>query len=811
MKSKLTKLFCLCCFAFLAGNLILAQSFTKITVGPLVNDGAESDACAWGDYDQDGDEDLFVTNGEVDSRNNFLFRNEGPGNDYTFTQITEGDIVNDGGTSRAASWGDYDNDGDLDLFIANYDNPEFNNLYQNNGDGTFKRILEGIIVSEEGDSEPGEWVDYNNDGHLDIFVGNFKDRNYLYQSSRDGTFAKYQKAPLAVDEKTGRFNWGDFDNDGDRDLVTARKNVSKAFFINKGSGDFVKITEGMVLNDPDDPLDAGIFVDYDNDGDWDIINAGHAIYRNDGPDNEYKFTKIITGDIVTDTSYSIDSWADFDNDGDIDCYLSIFGTEDTPGHENALYSNNGDGTFTKITEGDIVTDVSVSAGLAWADYDNDGDMDVYVCNTLNNNNALYRNDNNNGNSWVKIKLDGTVSNKSSIGAIIKVRATTAADPVWQMRCIEGQSSHMSQNSLIAHFGLGSAAIIDSLMVLWPAGHDTILTNVAVNQVISLTENIPPGYLQSNFTSDTTFGRGELIVNFTDLSVYDAATQPIGWSWDFDGDGTADSHEQNPVHTFRQSEGDVYDVSLVISNGTNADTLTRANYIRLYPWEGNLAPWGRATSSSVADVIFYPQKAIDGHSQSYWSSASSDSEWLKIELDSVYTLGKIVIQWKILTAKSFTVQTSIDDIQWDTIYCVDAGTDIIDTIRFTGKEAKYVKMLTFYNQVYSIKEFEIYHSDGKEYPLVLCSPIGIEEQSMKDNGLKVYPNPATDELYLEYGQEQSVSTTIKLMDSSGKEVYSEIINPGMQIVKIDLSRLSGGMYLIQVSTDKNTLIEKFVKY
>ncbi|MEN8249454.1 MAG: FG-GAP-like repeat-containing protein [Bacteroidota bacterium] len=810
MKFKLTNLFLLCCFAFLSGNTILAQSFTRITEGPLVNDGAESAGCAWGDYDNDGDEDLYVTNGDVLSRKNFLFRNEGPDNDYTFTRITEGDLVRDGGVSRAASWGDYDNDGDLDLFIANQRNPEFDNLYQNNGDSTFTRLLEGIVVSEEGRADPGGWVDYNNDGHLDIFVGNLNEKNYLYHNSGDGTFAKYQETPLATDEKTGRYSWGDYDNDGDLDLVTAKRFVSKAFFINKGSGDFFKVTEGMVLNDPDDPLDAGIFVDYDNDGDWDIINAGHAIYRNEGPDNEYKFTKITTGDIVTDDSISIDSWADFDNDGDIDCYVTNFGDVDYAGHENSLYSNNGNGTFTKITEGDIVSDISTSTGTAWADYDNDGDMDVYVCNTMNNNNALYRNDNNNGNSWVKIKLNGTVSNHSAIGAIVKVKANTGSGPVWQMRCIEGQSTLMGQNSLIAHFGLGSAAIIDSLMVLWPAGHDTLLTNVAVNQLVTLTEKIPSAYLQSNFVADSTFARGELTVNFTDLSIHDAIL-PISWSWDFDGDGTVDSQEQNPVHTFQHSEGDVYDVSMAISNGADADTLTRTDYIRIYPWEGNLAPWGIATSSSVSDVIFYPQKTIDGDSLSYWSSTLSVSEWLKIELDSVYTLGRIIIQWNMLTSKSFTAQTSMDDIQWDTIYCVKRGLNSRDTIRFTGKEAKYVKMQGSDIMVYSIKEFEIYHSDGKEYDLVLCPPDINEVHSIKKEGLKIYPNPAMDELILEFGQEQSVSTTLKLMDSSGKVVHSEVINSGMQIVNIDLSRLSKGVYFIQISTDRNTFVEKFVKY
>jgi len=802
----------LCCFTFLSGTIILAQSFTKITVGPLVNDASESTGCAWGDYDNDGDEDLYVTNGMDDSHKNLLFRNEGPGNDYTFTQITEGDIVNDGAASRAASWGDYDNDGDLDLFIANQRNPEFDNLYQNNGDGTFKRIFDGIAVSEEGQADPGGWVDYNNDGHLDIFVSNLNDKNHLYHNNGDGSFARYQEAPLATDRNTWRYGWGDYDNDGDLDLVASLRFVGRVFFINKGSGDFEQVTEGMVLNDPDDPLDAGIFVDYDNDGDWDLVRAGHAIYRNEGPDNEYKFTKITTGDIVTDMGrFTFDNWFDFDNDGDIDCYVSNFGETDFAGKENSLFSNNGNGTFTKITEGDIVTAVSISTAPACADYDNDGDMDVYVCNSLNTNNALYRNDNNNGNSWIKIKLNGTVSNKSSIGAIVKVNAITGTDPVWQMRCIEGQSTLMGQNSLIAHFGLGSAAIIDTLMVLWPAGHDTILTNVAVNQTLTLTEKIPTAYLHSNFTSDSTFARGELTVNFTNLSVYDEAYLPISWAWDFNGDGTVDSHDQNPVHTFRHSEGEIYDVSLAISNSVDADTLTRTDYIRIYPWDGNLAPWGKATSSSVSDVVLYPQKTIDGDSRSYWTSVLSDSEWLKIEMDSVYTIGKIVIQWNMFTVKSFTVQTSMDDSQWDTVYCTNQGFNTQDTIWFTGKEAKYVKMVSFDNKEYSIKEFEIYHSDGKEYPLELCFGLGIEKPSMEEEGLKIYPNPATDELILEFSVEQREALTIKLMDSSGKAIYSEHFNPGMQFVNIDLSGLREGLYFIQISTDKNTLVKKFVKY
>jgi hypothetical protein len=180
------------------------------------------------------------------------------------------------------------------------------------------------------------------------------------------------------------------------------------------------------------------------------------------------------------------------------------------------------------------------------------------------------------------------------------------------------------------------------------------------------------------------------------------------------------------------------------------------------------------------------------------------------MDSVYTIGKIVIQWNMILPRSFRVQTSMDDTQWDTIYCIKQGSNFKDTVWFTGKEAKYVKMQGYDNMEYSIKEIEIYFSDGKEYEPVLCS-VGIEEHSMKVKGLKVYPNPAIDELILEFHLEQRVSNNIKIVDISGKVVYSTLINPGMQIVNIDLSGLGKGVYFIHISGEKNKRVEKFVKY
>jgi enediyne biosynthesis protein E4 len=501
MKIKLLISSFVCSIVFSTGNIILAQNFTKITEGPMVNDGAQSAGCAWGDFDNDGDDDLFVTNGIMSGAKNLLFINNGPGSNYTFTQVTEGNIVNDAAPSRAASFGDYNNDGNLDLFVANQMGNNYNYLYQNNGDRTFTKITEGSVVSDWDESEAAGWFDYDRDGFLDLFVGNPVAPNALYHGNGDGNFTRIQDGPLATDNGTGSFDWCDFDEDGDFDILVGYwgSNLG-ALFINDGSENFSKIEAGMVLNDPEAGLRAGDWVDYDNDGDWDIVNIDEGIYINEGSDSNYHFTLEDNSVIEAgNNKWSISSWSDLDNDGDIDLFVT-----NTIGY-NFLYSNNGDGSFTKITEGDITKEFAASVGSAWADYDKDGDMDVYVCNREENN-SLYNNACSNGNGWVKINLHGRTSNRAAIGSTIKVKANTGVAPIWQMRAIEGQTSTMGQNSLTAHFGLGTASVIDSLVVLWPSGEVTTGTNLEANKLYNITEG-------------WSVGIDMYVLNNTDVRVY----------------------------------------------------------------------------------------------------------------------------------------------------------------------------------------------------------------------------------------------------------------------------------------------------
>jgi hypothetical protein len=241
--------------------------------------------CAWGDYDNDGFLDLFVANEQ--GQNNFLFHNNGDG---TFTRITSGGIVNDGGASYGCSWGDYDGDGFLDLFVANLNQNNF--LYHNNRDGTFTRITSGSIVNDGGASQGCAWGDYDNDGRLDLFVANRNQKNFLYHNDGNGAFTAITNGAMVNDiGYSWSPAWVDYDNDGFLDLFVANGPVSGAgqnifLYRNNGDGSFTRITTGAAVNDGA-ASDSCAWGDYNNDGFLDLFvsnlnDQNNLLYRNDG-------------------------------------------------------------------------------------------------------------------------------------------------------------------------------------------------------------------------------------------------------------------------------------------------------------------------------------------------------------------------------------------------------------------------------------------------------------------------------------------------------------------------------------------------
>ncbi len=449
-------------------------SFTKVTAGAIATDAFLTQGCAWVDYDNDNDMDLFAANNN--NTNNALYSNNGDG---TFTKLTSGIVVTDGGSTSQGSWGDFNNDGNIDLFITNKENviSQDNSLYINNGNGNFTKITSGSIVNDQGYSFGSAWADINNDGYLDMFVVNqiATENNFLYLNNGDESFTKVTTGDIVnVPATSYSCAFGDYDNDNNIDLFIANRDETNFLYHNNGDGTFTRIVDGDIVNDLEYSIGAN-WVDYDNDMDLDLyVSNGNAennsLYVNN---NDGTFTKDTLIEIANDGTHSLCSnWADIDNDGDLDLYITTL-------NNNLLYANNGDKTFTQVTANTITADNLSSRGCAWADYDNDGDMDLFVANYGVANN-LYSNDGN-SNNWINIKCQGSGSNKSGIGAKVWLKAMINGSPVWQYRQINLQSGYLAQNSLDVHFGLGEAQSIDSVKVEWSSGRTESFVISNINQ------------------------------------------------------------------------------------------------------------------------------------------------------------------------------------------------------------------------------------------------------------------------------------------------------------------------------------------
>lgn len=464
----------------LAGlDKVQSQTFTTVSGDPLTNLITTSYGQAWGDFNNDGWIDVYVAN---QSNNDLLFENDKAGG------FLSGIVMPKpfGNQSYGGSWADYDNDNDLDLFVANFFG--MNRLHVNDGSGNFVNPSYAPITTDFRISASTAWVDYNNDGILDLSVANFGSSqiNNLYRNNGSNSFTEMYTGVGGFDQSVA---WSDYDNDGYPEAYFARNNNTANLLFDNDGTSLTLATGSTTMADVSSSYSAS-WADYDNDGDTDLFvtNSGtdatsvNQLYRNDGGGI---FTKITTGDIVNDIGNSRGSdWGDFDNDGWLDLYVANR-------NQNFLYRNNGDGTFTRITSGDIVNLLNNSYSCSWNDVNNDGFLDLYVITDHSSTqNALFLN-NTNSNHYLNAQLVGTVSNRSAIGAKVRVKATINGTPMWQLREVSGQNGLGSQPSLNVEFGLGNATVIDSIEVQWPSGNVQYLTNHPVDQFITIVEGTAP--------------------------------------------------------------------------------------------------------------------------------------------------------------------------------------------------------------------------------------------------------------------------------------------------------------------------------
>ena len=482
------------------------------------------------DYDNDGFLDIYLINArpQLSEANperfpkNVLYHNNGDG---TFTDVTHSAGIGDTGYGVGATVGDYDNDGDTDLYLTNFG---ANVLYRNNGDSTFTDVAQNANVADTKWGTSCAFADLDNDGFLELYITNYADysphtdkpcdrqgisvycgpRTYppqvdsLYHNNGDGTFTEQSGT-----EQSGFSNVppahglgvaiGDIDNDGDADIYVANDQDFNYLFQNRGDGTFKEIGlfAGVSCSDMGKE-EAGMgvaFADYDNDGRLDATvsnfqNETNTLYHNEG-DNFFVDATIPAG--IAEHTHRYLGWGigffDYDNDGYKDIFVANGHTMDniaevergtTAPQQNLLFRNLGDGRFADVTAqmGAGFALRKISRAAAFGDYDNDGDIDILVTN-WNQTADLLRNDGGNRNNWIQIQTIGTQSNRSGIGARIKV----VTGEFTQYAEVQSSGSYLAFSDLRVHFGLKDAETVDLLEIRWPSGKIETTVNLRANQ------------------------------------------------------------------------------------------------------------------------------------------------------------------------------------------------------------------------------------------------------------------------------------------------------------------------------------------
>lgn len=508
---------------------------------------------AFSDYDNDGDLDIYIpAEALAEGINNRLWENDGSGR---FTNVAaERGVSNDGSYSRGAAWGDFDNDGDQDLAVSNMPPGQdrrahvpttvYKNMLAETGKPTFEDITRAAGIMRQGNAEDARiggvgntgaglaWGDYDNDGDLDLFwkCADYDIENALFRNNGDGTFTDVTAdSGVAIQGKVleansqGAPNWTDVNNDGWVDLLITNEGDSKVLLLNNKDGTFTDITEnrkgpnGFAFLNPGNANGACIG-DIDNDGDLDFYlptadQANRLIISELTDTGEVGFKDITltsgTGDPGGARGCTM---ADFDNDGWIDIYVNNGGLSNVlindvisqmpmfvqfyiawePAY-NKLYRNNGDLTFTDVTEGSGAEGFGIGSGVGAADFNGDGFPDLFLTNRTYYSNGKRVNipqqnhmlvNAGNDNSWLKVSLTGSKSNRNGYGA--KVRVTTG--DMTQMREHTSAHGYNSTNDPVLMFGLGTAQTVDKVEITWPSGAVQTLTDVAANQKLDIVES-----------------------------------------------------------------------------------------------------------------------------------------------------------------------------------------------------------------------------------------------------------------------------------------------------------------------------------
>ncbi len=441
---------------------------------------------SWGDFDNDGFPDLFSGGGGI----NRLFRNN---HDGTFSRVTGNPLTSAGnsGEDIHGVWADYDNDGQLDLILSQGRANVRNQLFRGLAGGGFERITNAPIGRDVVSSFSAVWADFNRDGRLDLFLAGVSptpevtSTNIFYLGQPDGTFIRW--GPPGLEEEKSRHygaTSGDFNEDGWPDLaVPANPNRRNLFLANQQGTNF----ESYLFSTGGGSGGAASAADYNNDGHLDLYMGWNTdqshLFKGDGTGN---FEEVFDAAPSMEPGRGSGTWGDYDNDGWLDLFVARYSANAGDSDNNdSLFHNNGDGTFTRVPTGSLGNDGIESISAAWGDYDNDGFLDLIVAGDTDPS-RLYHNSGN-SNAWLTLNLVGTKSNRSAIGAKVRLKATIRGTSTTQLREIGTGAGWEAQNDARAHFGLGDATQAEEIVIEWPSGQKQTLTAIAGRQFLTIRE------------------------------------------------------------------------------------------------------------------------------------------------------------------------------------------------------------------------------------------------------------------------------------------------------------------------------------
>ncbi len=582
-----------------------AQQFKRIETQAGLSHISNNNGIAVADYDMDNDLDIFIVgtqeyNSAKPNTWTRLLRNNNNGSfedvteeagfnrrfnhDMTFTISFAGSLINSNtifGEKMGASWGDYNNDGYPDIFLSNAVQSQ---LYRNNGDGTFTNVTRIAGFEETCNTcylAGALWWDYDNDGFLDVYLSdyNFDSDNKLYRNKGDGTFELISDTNLSGNANSFSAISIDINNDGRLDLYVANDyDQSNSLYINNGGGNFTEAAETFGVEDPFDGMGLAV-CDYDNNGLFDLFVGNindNGLYVNDGNGN-YTDKATELGIEATDWSWGA-VFSDFDLDGFEDFFVATgFGNQELNHYfKNIPVANGRSFSETSITDLEN-NQPSFSRSSVPFDYDNDGDLDLIVSNFdgslffYENTTIQSETTNQTPNSWTKIKLIGTTSNRDALGAKIEIISNTNSQ---QSRFYQG-SAYQSQSLQPVHFGLENATSITSIKVTWPSGLEETITDIPIQKIIEITENNGYQVLDPNTAGKDTGCTNIDACNFNPNATSDDGSCTFLASGNIDGD-TSSSPLSTETYTYANGSGNNYEWSVIngeIIDGQGTSTIT----------------------------------------------------------------------------------------------------------------------------------------------------------------------------------------------------------------------------------------------